>query len=136
MIPVIGLGAGGHARVLLEILAAEGRYEVVGLLDANPALCGKSVGGVPVLGGDKLLATLAARGVVHAFMGLGSAANTQPRQRLFEQAKAAGLRFVSVIHPSAVLAPSAQTGEGMQAWYAWLRSQTTAAAPAPAETIA
>lgn len=112
MIRLIGLGAGGHARVLLEILASDGRYEIAGLLDPNPALRGKSVGGAGVLGSDELLATLAARGIVLAFMGLGSAANTQPRQRLFEQARAHGLRFVAVIHPSAVLAPSAQTGEG------------------------
>lgn len=54
----------------------------------------------------------AARGVTHAFMGVGSTSGTQPRQRLFEQAKAAGFSFVAVIHPSAVLAPSSQTGEG------------------------
>ena len=112
MIRLIGLGAGGHARVLLEILASDGRYEIAGLLDPDPALRGKAVAGVSVLGGDELLATLAASGIGHVFMGLGSAANTQPRQRLFEQAKSAGLQFVAVIHPGAVLAPSAQTGEG------------------------
>lgn len=112
MISLIGFGAGGHARVLLEILDAEGRYEIAGLLDANPVLHGKPTGSTRVLGGDELLPALAARGVRHAFMGLGSAADTRLRQRIFEQAKAAGLRFVAVIHPSAVLAPSAQTGEG------------------------
>lgn len=112
MIPLIGFGAGSHARVLLEIMVAEGRYEIAGLLDADSALHGHMSGGVGVLGGDELLETLIARGICHAFMGLGSVADTRLRQRIFEQAKAAGLQFVSVIHPSAVIAPSAQLGEG------------------------
>jgi sugar O-acyltransferase (sialic acid O-acetyltransferase NeuD family) len=112
MIPLVGLGAGGHARVLLEILTAEGRYEIIGLLDPNPELHGKSTDGVPVLGGDEMLAALTARGVLHAFMGIGSSSDTRPRQRIFEQAKAAGLQFVAILHPSAVLAPSAEIGEG------------------------
>lgn len=112
MIPLLGFGASGHARVLLEILAAEGRYEIAGLLDADSTLHGHMAGGARVLGGDELLGRLAARGVRHAFMGLGSASDTRLRQRIFEQARAAGLQFVSVIHPSAVIAPSAETGEG------------------------
>jgi len=31
--PVIGLGAGGHARVAIEALRLNGSYELVGLLD-------------------------------------------------------------------------------------------------------
>jgi sugar O-acyltransferase (sialic acid O-acetyltransferase NeuD family) len=112
MIPLIGLGAGGHARVLLEILQAEGRYELAGLLDANPELHGKFSGGVLVLGGDEQIAPLIARGVRHAFIGVGSAADTRPRQRIFEQAKGRGLQFATVIHPSAVRSPSAKIGEG------------------------
>jgi hypothetical protein len=35
---VIGLGAGGHAKVLIEILQAVGIVKITGLLDVDPKL--------------------------------------------------------------------------------------------------
>jgi len=51
----VGIGAGGHAKVVLESLQARSDVEVVGLLDADRDMKGKEVLGVPVLGGDELL---------------------------------------------------------------------------------
>jgi UDP-perosamine 4-acetyltransferase len=53
MIPVIGIGAGGHAKVILEIIRNDPRYRLVGLLDRNHELWGKQIAGIPVLGGDE-----------------------------------------------------------------------------------
>ncbi len=44
---VVGLGAGGHAKVIIEILQADGRYELVGCLEPAPSRLGESVHGVP-----------------------------------------------------------------------------------------
>lgn len=44
------LGAGGHAKVLIDTIRAEGRFCPVGVLDDNPARLGDQVLGVPVLG--------------------------------------------------------------------------------------
>ena len=60
----IGIGAGGHAKVLLESLQARGDVEVVGLLDSDKKLHGTSVLGVKVLGGDELLPKLRRDGVM------------------------------------------------------------------------
>jgi len=113
MTDVVGLGAGGHAKVVLDILRLESRWNVVGLLDPNPELRGASVDGVEVLGGDSLLSDLLGRGIHHAFVGVGSAGDLRPRQGLYELARSAGLVVVDAIHPSAVVASSARIGPGV-----------------------
>lgn len=109
---IVGLGAGGHARVVLEILQAIPGHEVVGLLDADRSLWGGDVLGVPVLGGDEGLEGLRADGVSHAFLGLGSTGDVRPRIALWEKARSAGFGMITAVHPTAVVSPSALLGEG------------------------
>lgn len=111
-IRVVGLGAGGHSKVLIEALRAAGGYDIVALVDPAPVRIGTSVLGVPVLGGDELLKRQYDDGVRHAFIGLGGADETDGRARLYDLARADGFEIVSVIHPSAVVSPSAQLGSG------------------------
>ena len=111
---VIGLGAGGHAKVVLEALRAAGGFEVVGLLDPRGALHGDELLGAPVLGGDELLRPHYDDGVRTVFIGLGGVADTRPRQELYERARAAGFTAARVVHPAAVVSGSARLGEGAQ----------------------
>lgn len=111
MIQVIGIGAGGHAKVVLDILRLMNEYCVIGLLDPN--CVGESVSGVPVLGGDEMLPCLRAEGVAAAFIGVGSIGDNTLRIRLFENAQAAGFNFINAIHSGSVLAPSVQLGQGI-----------------------
>jgi UDP-perosamine 4-acetyltransferase len=108
----VGIGAGGHAKVLLEALLAKGDVEVIGLLDSDPALIGSEVLGVKVLGGDELLEQLHGDGVRHAFMGVGGIGDNSIRRRLFESVQKCGFELISVRHATAVVSPSAQLGEG------------------------
>ena len=112
-IKVVGLGAGGHAKVVIEILRSHKSYELIGLLDPKPELHGKSVLGVPVLGDDDLLPVLKREGICHFFVGLGSVGDTRPRQRLFELALQYGMKPVDAVHPQAIISPSAELGEGV-----------------------
>ena len=109
---VIGLGAGGHAKVVIEILRLIGGYELAGLLDPKQELWGTEVLGVPVLGDDSLLPELYNQGVHHAFIGLGTTGDTQPRRQLYEKARRQGFQIVHAIHPQAVIAPSVEIGHG------------------------
>lgn len=112
VIKVLGLGAGGHARVVIETLRACGNYELTGLLDPREDLHGQEMLGVPVLGDDHLLETMADRGVECFFVGLGSTGDASSRHRLFDLGVRSGLRPVSAIHPLAIVSPSARIGEG------------------------
>jgi len=109
---VVGLGAGGHAKVLIEILRLNDGLELVGLLDNDPKLKDKSVMGLPVLGDDAMLPKLKANGVRRFFVGIGSVGNASRRKQIFEQALASGMDPVSSIHPSAIISPSATLGRG------------------------
>ncbi|MFH0878795.1 MAG: hypothetical protein V2A34_03695, partial [Lentisphaerota bacterium] len=55
---VVGIGAGGHSKVVLEILKFRKDLEMVGLLETprNPAKM--EVLGVPILGDDSCLSRL------------------------------------------------------------------------------
>jgi UDP-perosamine 4-acetyltransferase len=110
---VVGLGAGGHARVVLEIVSAMADVEVVGLLDPSPTLQGAFVFGVPVLGDDRLLPSLRERGVSAVFIGVGSVRDTAIRKRLYECAIAHQLGVVDAIHATAIVSRSATTGHGI-----------------------
>lgn len=112
MIKVIGLGAGGHAKVVIDILRRVGDYELVGLLDPKEDLWGSEIEGVKVLGGDPLLPELFGQAVTHAFIGLGSVADTYPRQRLYEAARRHGFQIVRAIHPQSVVSATASIGHG------------------------
>lgn len=110
---VIGLGAGGHAKVVIEILRFHPEFALHGLLDSSPAMQGQTVLDVPVLGFDEMLENLRHQSVDHFFVGLGTATSTAPRKRLFEKALALGFTPVDAIHPTAVVSPSAAWGPGV-----------------------
>jgi sugar O-acyltransferase (sialic acid O-acetyltransferase NeuD family) len=107
----VGVGAGGHAKVVLESIQEQSDVEVVGLLDADPDMKGKEVLGVRVLGGDELLAKLFSDGVHHAFIGVGGVGDNMPRRKVFELLKKHGFSLLSPVHSSSVVSPSASLGE-------------------------
>jgi UDP-perosamine 4-acetyltransferase len=109
---VVGIGAGGHSRVVIDILRLNGGYEVVGLLDRESGLWGSYVLDVPVLGDDDLLPKLRGEAVTHAFIGVGGVGDTEPRRRLYEMASEHGFEMVCAIHPRATVAASAVLGSG------------------------
>ena len=114
-IPVVGLGAGGHSKVINEIIQLDSLYSVIGMLDPDPRLLGKKILGVPVLGDDSLLPQLVAQGISHYFIGLGSVGNMKPRAKLYSFALSFALIPINIIHPSAIISPSAKVGIGFTA---------------------
>ena len=112
MVAVVGLGAGGHAKVVIEILRFSHAIEVMGLLDPKRALWDSKVLGILVLGDDDMLAALRDQGGRHAFVGLGSIGDARPRTALYAKARDHGFEIVSAVHPEATVSPSAEVGHG------------------------
>lgn len=112
---IVGLGAGGHARVVLEILQCTPGAPILGLLDPDPALHGRTVMGVPVLGSDERLPEMRAQGATGFFLGAGAAGSLVVRTRTREAALAAGLLPVDAIHPRAWISPAAAWAPGLTA---------------------
>lgn len=112
MTRVVGIGAGGHAKVVIDILRLMGGYEIVGLVDADKGLLESEVLGVRVIGDDSILPQLYADGVRDAFIGVGTVGNPGPRIGLYETARKHGFQIVRAIHPMAVIAKSVEIGHG------------------------
>lgn len=105
--PVVVLGAGGHAKVVIELLRAGG-HEVFGVLDADPTP--RAVVGAQVIGDDSKLDELKAQGVARAFIAIG---DNGLRLRLGRKAQKAGFELVNAISPAACVSPSARLGVGI-----------------------
>ena len=110
---VVGIGAGGHAKVVLEILRFRKDLEVIGLLETPRQPSKTEVLGVPILGDDGELDRLWNEGVRHAFVGVGGTGDNRPRARVFENLKSRGFTVIPAVHPDAILSPSAVLGEGI-----------------------
>jgi sugar O-acyltransferase (sialic acid O-acetyltransferase NeuD family) len=106
------IGAGGHAGVLLAMLAARS-YPVEGLVTPERALHGTQRGGFPILGDDEAVLRYAPQSVV-LVNAVGSVGNLQARRRAYERLKARGYGFLTLVHPTAVVEPGARLGEGVQ----------------------
>lgn len=110
--PIIVLGAGGHAKVVIDTLLALGR-EIAGIADPDPETHGKDVLGVSVLGGEEAVEARAA-GDISLANGVGSTGDAGRRKDVFERFRDKGYEFVSVVHPSAVVAAGVSPGHGAQ----------------------
>lgn len=109
---VLGLGAGGHAKVVIEILRLTGGYDIIGLLDQREELWGTSVSRVKVLGGDSMMSDIFAGGTRCAFIGVGSVERTEIRKRLYDQARNTGFVLARAVHPKAIVSSDAEIGDG------------------------
>lgn len=110
--PLIVIGAGGHAKVLIEALLHAG-LPLAGIVDADPARHGTTLLDQPIRGGDDLILAHTPADVL-LVNGLGSIADPSLRVRIFETFKGHGFNFESVIHPSAIVASDTLIGEGVQ----------------------
>lgn len=113
IIRVVGIGAGGHAKVIMDILARMPRVRVVGLVDLASRLFGEKVAGTSILGGDDLLPQLLADGVGAAFIGMGGVGDNGPRSEAFYRVLDLGFDVISAIHRRAAVAPSVILGRGV-----------------------
>ncbi len=104
---IVVIGAGGHAKVVIEAIRAAAIGEIVGLID--PQAASTIVLGVPVIGGDAHLPAIRADGVADAVVGIG---NNAVRERIAEDLMKLGFTLPSVVHPAAYLSPTAQIEAG------------------------
>lgn len=108
------LGAGGHARVLIDCIQTSGAAEIHGILDPDQERWGLTMLEVKILGGDELMAGMIDEGVNFFVVGLGGTGDNTARRRLFEMGLSHGLKPFTVIHPTSIHSSSASIGAGSQ----------------------
>lgn len=110
---IVIIGAGGHGRVLLEVLRGRRTRGLLGFTDADASLHGRRIDSLPVLGTDAAIAALPRRGT-SLVNGIGVGQGLSLRRRIFLEFRRRGFRFPPVSASSASVARTAALGEGAQ----------------------
>jgi len=101
-------GASGHAKVVIDIIEREARYEIAYLVDDAPALKGCDIYGYRVIGGKSEL--LAVRsGIAGGIVAIGS---NRVRMQVASWLCENGFALVTATHPSAQIARGVSVGNG------------------------
>lgn len=108
---ILIIGAGGHGRVVLDILTACNTTRVVGFLDSNTEIRGRRIDGVPVLGHPDQLESIAEEyGASAVVVAIG---DNGVRRGMARRVDGLGLALVNAIHPSATIAHNAVIGRNV-----------------------
>lgn len=108
---LVVIGAGGHARSVLDIILQNNEYDVAGCVD-NIFPEFKHVPNmeeISIIGNDELLPKLYDSGINNIFVAIG---NNKLRASIYEKAVSIGFEPVSVISRHAVISPRAYIGSG------------------------
>lgn len=110
--PCIVIGGGGHAKVLIEALAAA-KIKVLGFTDNVSKTITIGNIKIPYLGSDEVLERYSPK-KVYLVNGVGSVGRPRQRIEVYKKLKRAGYTFFTVIHPRAIIASGVELGEGVQ----------------------
>ncbi len=105
------VGAGGHGRVVLDIVLNAAQHEVLGFIDSNPELAGRRMDGRMVLGEIEALPQLRRELCIEgAVVAIG---DNGVRRDFADRIEAVGLELINAIHPSANLARNVTLGRNV-----------------------
>jgi len=108
---VVVIGAGGHAKVCVEILRETGSRVRACIVSDEHAGAPQECLGVPVLVGLSRLAALRSEGIVSLFVAIGD--NRARHALAVEACTRYDMRLVNVVSPTAAVAPSVRCGRGV-----------------------
>jgi sugar O-acyltransferase (sialic acid O-acetyltransferase NeuD family) len=110
---LVVMGASGLGRETVEAVRAMNEcgssWRLLGYLDDDPALCGKYLDGVPVLGGKEELKKLPNALVV---VCTGRPDNYLSRPRIVKALDLPDERYATIVHPAAAVSTSSRIGPG------------------------
>lgn len=107
---VIIIGASGHAKVIIEMIELNKKYEVLGFIDTYKTK-GDKVLGYDILGKETVLKELAADGYKKGIICIGDNwIRSVMRDKIIELVP--DFEFITVIHPFAIISPYSHIGKG------------------------
>lgn len=110
---IVGIGAGGHAKCVIDAIRSVFSHRVVAVTDADASRVGDTLQGITIHPLDHL-AQLRGRGVERAFVGIGSVGDTTARRRAAALLRSTGFRLPAIVHRSATVSPAALLEDGVQ----------------------
>jgi sugar O-acyltransferase (sialic acid O-acetyltransferase NeuD family) len=110
-IGIIGGGSGGGALIVIDSLMRSGQARAIAVFDRDPALHGREILGVPVVGDSSLAAHWCQEGRIDAVV-IAFNRDLAQRQATFEALEREGARFCNVIDSTAELRTGVALGRG------------------------
>ncbi|MBW9146124.1 acetyltransferase [Clostridium sp. CM027] len=108
---IVLVGAGGHCKVIIDIIKSASRYNIVGVTDKDYNY-DKFVLDIPIIGDDSILQELYNTGVKNAFVCVGALQNILTRENIYNNLKAIGFNIPVLIHKDAMVSPYANVAGG------------------------
>ncbi len=109
MSEIVVIGAGGHSRVVADVIRLIGEFTIQGFVDQAANRHGESFAGAHIIGGDNALDDMLRRGVTHAAVALG---DNEARMRIGEDLLRRGFTLPALVHPAATVAGDVVMGHG------------------------
>ena len=111
IINIVIFGVSGHAKVIVDIIKNENKYNIIGFIDNNKPK-GTKVNGFKVLGNDSELTSLIK--VLQFSKGIIGIGDNYLRYSLSNKIKASNpkFEFINCIHPYAYIGNNVQIGQG------------------------
>lgn len=107
---IILIGGGGHCRAAIDVIEAEGRFKIAGILDRKEKI-GTKVLGYEIIGTDSDLPGIT-RKYKNFLITVGQIESPQKRKNLFAKIKGLNLKLATVISPYAYISRHSQAAEG------------------------
>ena len=104
------IGGGGHCRSCIDVIEAEGKYKIAGIVNQTDGGC-ESVLGYEVLGDDADLPELFKK-YTNALITLGQIKSADLRVKLYLQTQKIGFELPTIISPRAYVSKNATLGAG------------------------
>jgi len=108
--PILLIGGGGHCRSCIDVIEAEGKYKIAGIIEQTGGNS-ESVLGYQILGNDNDLSELV-KECSTALITVGQIKNAELRVRLFQQLRGIGFELATIISPRAYVSKNATLGAG------------------------
>jgi len=107
---ILLIGAGGHAKSCIDVIEAENRFEIVGLVQKDEIIDDKNLG-YPIIGTDSDLDILRKK-FNYAFITVGQIKSSNIRVKLYQRLIEVDFSLPVIVSPKAYVSKHAQIGEG------------------------
>ena len=108
---ILIFGAGGHAVSCIDVIEAENKFNIAGLVIKDDD-CLRAENIYPVVGTEKNLDSLKAI-TEYAFIGIGQIKDPSSRTNLYQHLKRSHFRLPTIISPNAYVSKHAVLGDGV-----------------------
>ena len=107
---IILIGGGGHCKSVIDVVEAENKFRIIGILDREENV-GKSVLGYPIIGADESIDKWCREGMSF-HITLGQIKNWEVRYKIYKRLKALDAILPVICSPSAYVSKHARIEEG------------------------